>query len=103
MMHICLLTPSFLPVVDGGVPIASGRAATSLLRAGHQITALTVPSPEHPLNTTLLNILAGYDLARHYPELGNALLVCVTEVRTADQIDAYVAAMKSVLKKSKVA
>ncbi len=55
MMHICLLTPSFLPVVDGGVPIASGRAATSLLRAGHQITALTVPSPQHPLNTSLLN------------------------------------------------
>ena len=44
-MHICLLTPSFLPIVDGGVPIASGRATESLLRAGHRVTVLTVPPP----------------------------------------------------------
>jgi len=66
---------------------------------------LLLDRPVAPVIETMArqNILAGYDLARHYPELGNALLVCATEVRTMEQIDAYVAAMKSVLKKSKVA
>lgn len=49
------------------------------------------------------NILAGYDLSGPYPELGNGLLVCATEVRTAEQIDAYVSLMKSILQNSRVA
>ena len=44
------------------------------------------------------NILAGYDLTADYPELGHALLVCATEARTTDQIEAFAAALKSVLK-----
>jgi len=48
-------------------------------------------------------ILGGYDLSVHYPELGNGLLVCATEIRTAAQIDAYVSAMQTALKNSKVA
>ena len=28
------------------------------------------------------DIIGGYDLSRHYPDLGNALLVCATETRT---------------------
>jgi glycine dehydrogenase subunit 1 len=35
------------------------------------------------------NLLPGYDLSRDYPELGNALLVCATEARTAEDIDLY--------------
>ena len=35
------------------------------------------------------NIVGGYDLSRHYPELGNALLVCATEMRTDEDIAAY--------------
>ena len=34
-------------------------------------------------------VLGGYDLARDYPELGNALLVCATEMRTNAEIDDY--------------
>ncbi len=34
-------------------------------------------------------ILGGYDLADHYPELSPALLVCATEVRTAEDIQQY--------------
>jgi glycine dehydrogenase subunit 1 len=49
------------------------------------------------------NILAGVDLSPHYPELGNGLLVCATEVRTEEQINAYVEIMKTILKNSKVA
>src|SRR5215510_14179215 len=40
-MHICLLTPSFPPMVDGGVAISTGRLAQCLLRRGHQITVVT--------------------------------------------------------------
>src|SRR5215510_7009547 len=45
-MHICLLTPSFPPMVDGGVAIATGRLVTSLLQRGHQITVWTTAPPE---------------------------------------------------------
>jgi glycine dehydrogenase subunit 1 len=49
------------------------------------------------------DILGGYDLSVDYPELGHSLLVCATEVRTAEEIDHYVAAMKAVMKKSEAA
>jgi glycine dehydrogenase subunit 1 len=35
-------------------------------------------------------IAGGYDLTQHYPELGNALLVCATETRTSADIEKYV-------------
>ena len=35
------------------------------------------------------NILGGYDLSEAYPELGNAILVCATEMRTDEEISAY--------------
>lgn len=41
-------------------------------------------------------ILGGYDLSNDYPELGNAILVCTTEMRTEQDIEAYVAAMTQV-------
>ncbi len=41
-MHICLVTPSFPPMVDGGVAIATGRLADGLVRRGHRVTVLTV-------------------------------------------------------------
>jgi len=35
------------------------------------------------------NVLGGYDLAEDYPELGDAVLVCATELRTAVEMDEY--------------
>ena len=49
------------------------------------------------------DILAGYDLSEHYPELGNALLVCATDARMPEEIDAYVAATQSILNRSQAA
>ena len=44
-MHICLVTPSYPPMVDGGVAIATGRLAAGLRRRGRQVTVLTT-TPE---------------------------------------------------------
>ncbi len=42
-------------------------------------------------------ILGGYNLADDYPELGNAILVCATEMRNEDEIKAYVQAMNDIM------
>jgi glycine dehydrogenase subunit 1 len=43
-------------------------------------------------------IVGGYDLSRHYPELGNALLVCATEIRTDEDIEQYARTLAEVMK-----
>ncbi|MBN1939910.1 MAG: aminomethyl-transferring glycine dehydrogenase subunit GcvPA [Candidatus Aminicenantes bacterium] len=43
-------------------------------------------------------ILPGLELAPFYPELPNTLLVCVTEVRTKEEIDGFAAALEEVLR-----
>jgi glycine dehydrogenase subunit 1 len=43
------------------------------------------------------NVIGGYDLSQHYPELGAALLVCATEMRTQSDIDAYARALSDIL------
>lgn len=42
------------------------------------------------------NIIGGYDLSNRYPELGEALLVCATEVRTDADIACYADALRAV-------
>jgi glycine dehydrogenase subunit 1 len=61
--------------------------------------------PVAPLAAALTRrgILAGYDLSADYPELGQALLVCATDARTQDEIDAYVAAVHDALQESQAA
>jgi glycine dehydrogenase subunit 1 len=53
--------------------------------------ALRLPAPAVDVLRSLAahNLLGGYDLGRDYPELGDAILVCATELRTAADIDQY--------------
>ncbi|HVY22847.1 MAG TPA: aminomethyl-transferring glycine dehydrogenase subunit GcvPA [Steroidobacteraceae bacterium] len=42
-------------------------------------------------------IVGGYDISSYYPQLGNALLVCATEVRSSEDIAAYAKALAEIL------
>jgi glycine dehydrogenase subunit 1 len=54
-------------------------------------TVLRLPVPVKDVLRSLAasNILGGYDLSQDYPELGQCLLVCATEVRTPEDIALY--------------
>ncbi len=56
---------------------------------------LTLDQPVRPVLESLAEkgIAGGYDLSKHYPELGNALLVCATETRTSEDIARYASAL----------
>lgn len=62
-------------------------------------SAIRLPCPVAPVLEKLLqrNILGGLDLAPYYPDLGNALLVCATETKTENDLNAYADAMRAAL------
>jgi len=56
----------------------------------------------HTVQTVLDDLLAegvlgGYALSRHFPELGEALLVCATETKETGDLDGYAAALGRVM------
>ena len=55
------------------------------------------PRPVAEINRFLLEeygIIGGYDLSQDYPHLGDAMLLCVTEMNTREEIDDLVTALK---------
>jgi glycine dehydrogenase subunit 1 len=68
----------------------------SVLRLGRPVAPVLAALAER-------GILGGYDLSRDYPELGDALLVCATETRTASDIETYFQALSEILRKARVA
>ncbi len=57
------------------------------------------PRPVVEINAALRDqgIIGGYDLSGDYPHLGDAMLLCVTEMNTRADIDALVTALRSVV------
>ncbi len=49
------------------------------------------------------DVLGGYDLSADFPELGQALLVCATETKLEQDIDAYARALGEIMRKAQVA
>ncbi|PHR50829.1 aminomethyl-transferring glycine dehydrogenase subunit GcvPA [Cycloclasticus sp.] len=43
------------------------------------------------------HILAGFEVSAHYPELGNALMVCATETRTENDIEQFATTLDTLL------
>ncbi len=72
-----------------------------LLGGGHFFNEFVVrlPRPAAEVNAALLErgFLGGYDLSADYPELGNALLLCATEMNGKEEIDRFVAALAAVI------
>jgi glycine dehydrogenase subunit 1 len=64
---------------------------------------LTLDSPVRDVLRALAaqNVLGGYNLTDDYPELGQSLLVCATETRSAADIDAYGRHLERILSKHK--
>ena len=58
--------------------------------------ALRTPRPAAMINDALYarGIVGGYDLGQDYPHLGDAMLLCVTEMNTRTDIDTLVAALR---------
>ncbi len=64
----------------------------------HEV-ALKLDRPVGPVLDALAqrNILGGLDISSHSPSPGNVLLVCATETKTEEDIDAYINAMREIL------
>jgi glycine dehydrogenase subunit 1 len=62
-------------------------------------TVLQLDQPADGVLKALMDrgILGGFNLSLDYPELGDAILVCTTEMRSDDDIEAYATAMQEVL------
>jgi glycine dehydrogenase subunit 1 len=66
---------------------------------------LRLDRPVQPVLAALAKrgIAGGYALNREYPDLGEAFLVCATEVRTDEEIAAYASALEDILRHAQVA
>ena len=67
----------------------------------HEVV-LRLDRPVQPVLEILAakNILGGFDLAKDYPQLGNALLVCATETKTDADLETFAAVLESALQAS---
>ena len=52
-----------------------------------------VPVSELALSLEFASIIGGYDLSTDYPQLGNAMLVCATEMTTPQDIERFIATL----------
>ena len=90
--------------------MSGGSAAAELLTAIEGVekafdaphfheTVLRFDRPVGPVLDALAarGVLGGLDLSGSYPELGNALLVCATETKTGDDLEAYADALRDVM------
>lgn len=61
--------------------------------------AFVLPKPVAEINDKLIEkgFIGGYDLSAEYPSLGNAMLLCTTEKRSKEEIDAFVLALKDLM------
>ena len=64
-----------------------------------QAVRLSIPADVVVSALAQQNIVGGYSMVRHYPELGNTLLLCATETKTDADIETFATALERVLEK----
>jgi glycine dehydrogenase subunit 1 len=101
VLHLALLGPAGLAAVARACHDNTARLVSRLTAiegvtrafrgAVFHEAVLRLPRPVAPVLSVLAEqgILGGLDLARDYPELGHALLVCATELRTEADLALY--------------
>jgi len=90
-------------LVDALVSIKGVRTAFNRPRFHEAVLQLDRPAATVLSELAARDILGGYDLSEHFPELGSALLVCATETKTQSDIDAYARALGEVMKSARAA
>ena len=60
---------------------------------------IKLSKPVSEVNAELLkeNIIGGYDLSKDYPELENAMLIAVTELKSKKEIDQFASRLEGIL------
>lgn len=66
------------------------------------VLALDVPAGEALRALEAQGIIGGYNLTEHYPQLGQAILVCATETRTQGDIDLYAQHLERIVSKRRL-
>ncbi len=74
-----------LTAIDGVDAVFDGPAFHE------RVIRLRVPVGEALKALAEQDVLGGFDLSQDYPELGQSLLVCATEMRTSEEIENYAA------------
>lgn len=84
-------------LVEKLTAIAGVKKAFAGAHFHETVLQLDVPATQVLSGLLEKGILGGYNLSQDFPELGDAILVCTTEMRSEDDINAYAEAMRQVL------
>ena len=81
--------------------LASGLSGVRPLfsAANFHEVVLQLPKPSVAVLASMADqgVLGGFDLQPHYPQLGNAILVCATETKTGEDLQRYATALRHAL------
>ncbi len=82
-----------LTQIDGVEPVFSTACFhETLLRLDQPVDEILIRLRDN-------GIIGGYSVEQHYPQLANTLLVCATEMRTAEDIAYYASVLKQIMAK----
>jgi glycine dehydrogenase subunit 1 len=104
-IHMAMLGPEGLARVASASMANTRKLVSALTKIkgvervfdapGFHEAVIRLPSAPAPILAKLAagGVLGGFDLSRHFPELGHCILVCATETKTDAHIDRYARAL----------
>jgi glycine dehydrogenase subunit 1 len=90
-------------LVDALGSIKGVRVAFARPRFHEAVLELDRPAAAVLAELAARDVLGGFDLTEHYPELGPAILVCATETKTQGDIDEYARVLAEVMRSARAA